>query len=115
MANKTNDDLFDLLRARGVRRKVAKPLAALNGNSRRAGAKGERFARQAAEDLSSAAKDIRKRVLRSDRSRSKAARKAAQTRNRNATKRTASAKKGAQTRAKISRARAKAKAGSRRA
>lgn len=114
MANKSNDDLFDLLRARGVRRKLAKPLAALDGNSRRAGAQGEQLARQAAEDLSAASKEIRTRVLRTDRTRSKAARKAAQTRNRKATKRTASAKKGAQTRAKISRTRAKAKAGSRR-
>jgi len=109
MKTSQNEDLFDLLRARGLRKKVAKPIAALDGNSRRAGAKGQRLARQTVEDLTSAAEDIRKRVLRADRSRSQAARKAARTRDRKATKRAASAKKGAQTRASVARARAKGK------
>jgi hypothetical protein len=107
MANQQNEDLFDLLRARGLRKKVARSIAALDGNSRRSGVKGERLARQAVEDLTAAAEEIRKRVLRTDRGRSKAARKAARTRHHKATKRTASAKKGVQTRASVARARAK--------
>jgi HAD superfamily hydrolase (TIGR01490 family) len=113
MAKNRDDELFDLLRARGLRKKLAQSIAALNGNSRRAGAKGERLARQTVEDLTLAAEDIRKRVLRSDLKRAKGARKAAQTRARNASKRTASAKKAAQTRAEVTRPRARATAGSR--
>ena len=105
MANKRNDDLFSVLRARGLRKNVAKRIAALEGNARRGGAKGEKLARQTVEDLTSAADDIRKRVLRTDRKRSNAARKGAQTRDRNARHRSRSASKGAETRAKVNRAR----------
>lgn len=108
MAKKPDDDLFRSLRARGLRRKVAKSLANLEGNSRRAGSKGQKRASQAVEDLSSAVDDIRKRVLRTDRTRSKAAAKAAQTRARKTAKRSVSAKKAAQTKAKVARTRAKA-------
>lgn len=107
MAKKRDDDLFRLLRARGLREKVARAIASLEGNSRRAGSKGEKLASQTVEDLTSAAADIRKRVLRTDRRRGKAAAKAAQTRTRKAAKRSASAKKGAQTRARVARTRAK--------
>ncbi len=107
MAKKRDDDFFRQLRARGLRKKVAKAIASLEGRSR-AGAKGERLASQTIEDLTSAALDIRKRVLRTDRRRSKAAAKAAQTRARKAAKRSASAKQGAQTRARVARTRAKA-------
>ena len=107
--NKQGDELFGLLRERGVRKKVAKSVARLDGNSRRSGAQGEAIAAQAAEDLDAAAADIRRRVLRTDRNRSRGARKAAQTRARNATKRKASAKKGAQTRAKVARTRSRAR------
>jgi hypothetical protein len=99
MANTTtNDDFFALLRARGLRKKLAKSIAALDGNARRAGASGEKLARQTVEDLTAAADDIRTRVLRRDRSRSQAAQKAARTRSRAATTRSASAQKAAQTR-----------------
>ena len=40
-----SDDFFNLLRSHGLRKKVAKPLAALDGNSRRTGAAGEKLAR----------------------------------------------------------------------
>jgi hypothetical protein len=109
MAKTHNDELFDLLRQRGLRKKLARSIAALDGNSRRAGAKGEELARKTAEDLDLAAEDIRKRILRSDPKRTQGARKAAQTRARKASKRTASAKKAAQTRA-TNRTRARAKA-----
>jgi hypothetical protein len=113
MANRNSDDFYDLLRARGLRKKVAKSIAALEGNSRRAGASGERLARQTVEDLTAAVDDIRKRVLRRDRGRSQAAKKAAGTRRRTATQRSASARKAAQTRAKAQRTRAKASSAAR--
>jgi hypothetical protein len=70
-------------------------------------------ARQTVEDLTAAVDDIRKRVLRRDRSRSQAAKKAAGTRRRTATQRSASARKAAQTRAKAQRTRAKASSATR--
>lgn len=105
MADKRNDNLSDVLRARGVRKKVAKEVGALDGNKRRTGAKGEKRARQAVEDLTAAADEIRDRVLSGDPKRRAAARKAAGTRKRAASKRRASSKKGAQTRAKVTKAR----------
>ena len=104
MAKTNDDDLFTLLRARGLRKSIARSVAALEGNSRRAGAQGEKLARQTVENLTAAADDIRKRVLRRDRSRSQAASKAGQTRKRNVAKRSAAARKGAQTRAKATKA-----------
>ena len=93
MAKSRNDELFQLLRERGLRKKLAKSIAALDGNSRRAGAKGEKLARKTAEDLNLAAEDIRKRILRSDPTRTRGARKAAGMWARKASKRTASARK----------------------
>ena len=113
MAKQSDDDFFELLRARGLRKKLAKSIAALEGNSQRRGAKGEKIARQAVDDLGRAADDIRDRVLRSDPRRTAAAKKAARTRARNAGRRASTAKRGAQTRAKVARTRANAKTGSR--
>jgi hypothetical protein len=96
---KKSDEFFDLLRAHGLRKKVAKSVAALDGNRQRAGAKGERLARETADGLNEAADEIRRRVLRTDRKRSQAGRKAAQTRKRNSAKRRTSARQGARTRA----------------
>jgi len=101
MATTRNDDLTDLLRARGVRKRMARKLGALDGNSRRAGAKGEKLARQAVVDLTAAVDDIRKRVLSGDPKRRLAARKAAQTRKRTSAQQSASAKKTAQTRGRV--------------
>jgi hypothetical protein len=91
MANndKHGDELFDLLRDRGVRKRLAKPVARLEGNSRRDGAKGEALAQKAVEDLDAAAAEIRKRVLHTDARRSRGAQKAAATRSRNTSKRQA--------------------------
>ena len=86
-----SDDFFDLLRSHGLRKKVAKPLSALDGNGRKSGAAGEKLARQTVDDLTAAADAIRKRVLKRDHTRSQAARKAAQTRKRNTAKRVSSA------------------------
>ena len=110
MANTRTNDLTDVLRAKGVRKKLAKKIGKLDGNKRRNGAQGEARARQAAEDLDNAADEIRTRVLSSDPKRRAAARKAATTRKRAATKRRASAKRGAKTRAKVTRARSGSRA-----
>jgi hypothetical protein len=109
MANTNTDDLFTLLRARGLRKKVARSVAALDGNARRDGAGGERLARQTVDDLTAAAETIQERVLRRDRTRSQAARKAGQTRKRKATKRSAAAQKAARTRARATAKRSPAK------
>jgi hypothetical protein len=102
MAKKKNDDLFDVLRGRGLRKRVARTIAELDGSGRKAGTRGEKLARKAAADLTSAAEDIRKSVLGGS-DRTAAGRKAATTRKRNAAKRSAAAKKGARTRAKAKR------------
>lgn len=100
MARKQTDDLFEAPRAQGLRKRVARTIAELDGSGRKAGSRGERLARKAAADLSAAADDIRKRVLGGESASSDAALKAARTRKRSAAKRSASAKKGPRTRAK---------------
>ncbi|MEJ7784232.1 MAG: hypothetical protein WKF96_05460 [Solirubrobacteraceae bacterium] len=92
---KKDKDLFETLRARGLRTKVARAVTD-GGNS------GEKAARKALNDLQSAADDIRSRVTggSSSSSRSEAALKAARTRKRKAAARSASSKKAAATRAK---------------
>jgi hypothetical protein len=102
MARKQSDDLFDVLRGRGLRKRVARTIAELDGSGRKAGSRGEKLARRAADDLTAAAEDIRKRLLGSS-DRTAAGRKAAATRKRNAAKRSAAAKKGARTRTKAKR------------
>jgi hypothetical protein len=99
MARRHSDDLFDVLRGRGLRKRVARTIAELDGSGRKVGSRGEKLARRAAEDLTAAAEDIRERLLGGESTRS-AARKAAATRKRNAARRSAAAKKGAHTRAK---------------
>jgi hypothetical protein len=103
MAKKTKqDDLFDHLRARGVRKKVAKALS--SGNDGRKGRKqAEALARTAIADLRSASEAIKDRVVNRDSKRSEAAQKAARTRKRKAAQRSAAARKGAKTRARASR------------
>jgi hypothetical protein len=101
MAKSRSDDLFEVLRGKGLRKRVARTIADLDGG-RKAGTRGEKLARRAAEDLTAAAEDIRKRLL-GDGNRTAAGRKAAATRKRNAAKRSAAAKKGARTRAKAKR------------
>jgi hypothetical protein len=97
MAKNTQaDDLFDHLRTRGVRKKVAKAVA--DGAGSKNGKKAEALAPSALADLRSASDAIRDRVLNRDSRRSEAAKKAARTRKRNAAKRSTSAKKAAATR-----------------
>ena len=96
MAKKKQADLFDHLRARGVRKKVAKSLS--KGASSKS-SKAEALAQSALADLRSASDAIRDLVHR-DSKRTEAAKKAARTRKRNAAKRSAAAKKGAAARKK---------------
>jgi hypothetical protein len=107
MAN--TDDFYAQLRTAGLRKRVAKSLAGLNGKAGRASADGVKSARKTADDLSAAADEIRKRLVRRDRTKSQAARKAAATRKRNAAKRSAGARRGAKTRARVASTRARAK------
>lgn len=96
--SKRDDVLFDHLRARGVRKKVAKAISGVKGRKQ-----AEALARTAIADLRSAGDAIKDRVVNRDSKRSEAAKKAARTRKRNAAQRSAAAKKGAKTRARTSR------------
>ncbi len=95
MANK-NADLFDTLRASGLRKRVAKTISDTGG-------KGEDAVRETVTRLRAVADDLETRVTGGSRKRSAAAQKAARTRRANAAKRSTAAKKGARTRAKASR------------
>ena len=99
---KTNNDLVDHLRARGVRKKVAKALAD-GANGAKGRKQAEALARTAIADLRSASETIRDRVVNRDSKRSEAAKKAARTRKRKAARRSAAARKAAKTRARSSR------------
>jgi hypothetical protein len=99
---KRSDDLVDHLRARGVRKKVAKALGD-GANSAKGRKQAEALARTAIADLRAASEAIKDRVVNRDTKRSEAARKAARTRKRKAAKRSAAARKGAKTRARGSR------------
>ena len=112
MATTRSKDLADTLRGLGVRRKLAKQLGDLDGSAGRAGAKGEQFARQAANDLTAASDEIRRRILSRDPKRRAAGRKAANARKRTSAKPRASAKRSAQTRAKATKPRARSRTAS---
>ena len=92
---KTETDLFKSLRARGVRKKVAKQLARATS-----GAGKPKVARHAMADLSSVVGDVSDRLRHGPEKRSAAAKKAARTRKRKAAKRSRAAKRGARTRAR---------------
>jgi|GEM_PF-3599818 len=92
---KTETDLFKSLRARGVRKKIAKQMTRAAS-----GAGKPKIARKAMADLSSVVGDVSDRLRHGPEKRSAAAKKAARTRKRNAEKRSQSAKRGARTRAR---------------
>jgi hypothetical protein len=98
--SKREQELFDLLRARGLRKRVADTVAgaASKGKSRRN--KLPKQVRGALDDLSGLRTEVEDRVTGRDRKRKAAGKKAAATRKRNAAKRSAAAKRGAKTRAK---------------
>jgi uncharacterized sporulation protein YeaH/YhbH (DUF444 family) len=91
------DELFDTLRARGLRKRVAKSIAEATGRANRNTPTG---VKKVANDLRALASEIEDRATGGPAKRKAAAKKAANTRKRNASKRSAAAKKGARTRAK---------------
>jgi hypothetical protein len=101
MARRKRDaDLISMLRASGLRKKVAKRLADSAGKAK--GGKAPPSISRSVKGLRDAASELEHRVTGSSR-RSEAAKKAARTRKRNAAKRSATATKAAKTRAKSSR------------
>jgi hypothetical protein len=95
--SKREQELFDLLRARGLRKRVARTVSSAAGKSN---GKLPKQVRDMLGDLQNIATDVENRVTGKSSKRKEAAAKAARTRKRNAAKRSAAAKKGAKTRAK---------------
>jgi hypothetical protein len=96
MAQKQSDqDLFEVLRASGLRKKVARGLSDGSGKTNEKRAK---TLSASADALREAAAEIDKRAV--DPKRRRAAKKAARTRQRNAQQRSDAAKRGARTRSK---------------
>jgi hypothetical protein len=98
MAKKQDNDLFDALRASGLRKKVARGLT--DSAARAKSGKHSSTVTRTVESLRDVASELESRVSHS--SRSDAAKKAARTRKRNADKRSASARKAAKTRSRLS-------------
>ena len=94
---KPDTKLYKRLRARGVRKGVAKRLA---DSLPRQGSAKSKPARRAADELSAAVDEIKDRINHGPRKRSQAAKKGAATRKRNADARSRAAKKGARKRAR---------------
>jgi hypothetical protein len=99
MAKRVDQDLFDRLRATGMRKKVAAGVAQAVSTTTRGRKPPKRVDRVVAE-LKSLAAEIEDRAKRGPEKRKAAAKKAAATRKRNAAKRSTAAKKAARTRAK---------------
>ena len=92
------DELFEMLRARGLRTRVARALSDAAGAGRSGAATSQKAAMGMIGDLRKLADDLEERVTGKSSSRSEAAKKAARTRERKAKSRSAAAKKGAATR-----------------
>src|SRR5206468_6811201 len=101
MANTIDRELFDRLRASGLRKRVARVISEATGAGRDAGGRAEQTARKAIKDLRGLADEIEDRLRGTTQksSRSEAAKKGAQTRARQASTRSEAAKKAARTRA----------------
>jgi uncharacterized sporulation protein YeaH/YhbH (DUF444 family) len=91
------DELFERLRASGLRKRVAKSVAEATGRANRNTPKG---VKKVANDLRALASEIEDRATGGPAKRKAAAQKAAATRKRKANQRSAAAKKAAKTRAK---------------
>ena len=102
MAGKSaRDELFETLRARGLRNRAARVASDAFATGRGGADKGQAAVRGLISDLRKAADDLEDRLTGGkSKSRSEAAKKAARTRARKANQRSASAKKGAATRKK---------------
>ena len=99
MAKSKKDELFEMLRARGLRTRAARTLSDAVGAGRSGAATSQKAAEGVIADLRKLADDLESRIRGSgSQSRAEAAKKAAATRKRNAAKRSATAKKAAATR-----------------
>ena len=98
---KTDRDLFDKMRARGLRKSAASNLAKAFGKADKS--PPSKGAKRAVSELREIVTDLESRMSRGDNKRSAAAKKAAATRKRKANQRSAAAKKAARTRARSSR------------
>jgi hypothetical protein len=95
--SKREQELFDLLRARGLRKQMARSLSSAAG---KANGSVPKPVRSALDDLAGLGREVEDRVTGKAGKRREAAAKAARTRKRKAAKRSAAAKQGARTRAK---------------
>lgn len=97
MAKKKRDEeLFERLRAGGLRKRTAKLLSDAGDGRKKPG----RAVHQAVTDLNKLVRDVEDRVSGAPANRKTPAKKAANTRKRNAQRRSTAAKKSARTRAK---------------
>jgi hypothetical protein len=91
------DELFEMLRARGLRKRVARSLAKATARTNRRTPKG---VKKVTSDLRALVGEIEDRATGGPAKRKAAAKKAAATRKRKANQRSTAAKKAARTRAK---------------
>jgi hypothetical protein len=99
MAKSARDELFETLRARGLRTRAARLASDAMATGRGGAGKGTNAVRGLIADLRKAADDLEDRLTGGkSKSRSEAAKKAARTRARKANQRSAAAKKAAATR-----------------
>jgi hypothetical protein len=92
------DELFERLRAQGLRKRTAKLIAETTDRRRKPAKRMQRTL----DDLKRAVSEVEDRLSGGPAKRKAAAKKAANTRKRNARRRSEAAKKGARTRAKAS-------------
>ena len=99
MANTSKtDELFEMLRARGLRKRAARALSDAAGAGRSGAAASQQTAQRLIDDLRSLADELEGRITGKSPTRTEAAKKAARTRARKATARSTAAKKAAATR-----------------
>jgi hypothetical protein len=98
MAKTIDRELFDQLRAQGLRKRVARLVSEAAGAAGSANARGNAAAKNVIAELRKAADEIEDRLRGGPSARSEAAKKAARTRATAANKRSAAAKKAAATR-----------------